>query len=160
MENRFKTTDCGRCGKATEESVKAFLHLKVGVSKAGRTDLRKANVCYEVKTGAGELGLAGGKLVKGSTMVIYIPVVDETAEIYEQEGFVMSRELFLETLDGCGLIREKTSTSGIRKVTIQTFWNKKQNKPHGKGYQKMLDAFYDLEGNGVQTLEEWLEQWA
>jgi hypothetical protein len=160
MENRFSDIDHGAFGKATEESVKAFLHLKVGVSKAGRTDLRKANICYEVKTGAGELGLVGGKLVKGSTMVIYIPVVDETAEIYEQEGFVMSRELFLETLDGCGLIREKTSTSGIRKVTIQTFWNRKLNKPHGKGYQRMLDAFYALEGNGVQTLEEWLEQWA
>ena len=82
-------------------------------------------------------------------------MIDETADITEQEGFVMSRELFLETLDECGLIREKTSTSGQRKVTIQTFWNRKQNKPHGKGYQRMLDAFYDLEGNGVQTLEEW-----
>lgn len=159
MTNNYKTTDCGAYGKATEESVKAFLHLKVSVSKAGRTDLRKANVCYEVKTGAGELGMVGGKLIKGSTMVIYIPVIDEKAEIYEQEGFVMSRELFLETLEGCGLIREKTSTSGHRKITIQTFWNRKLNKPHGKGYQRMLDAFYDLEGCGVQTLEEWLEQW-
>lgn len=156
MENRFKTTDCGAYGKATEETIKAFLHLKVNVAKAGRTDLRKANVCYEVKTGAGELGLVGGKLVKGSTMVIYIPVVDENAMISQQEGFVMSRELFLEVLEGCGLIREKTSTSGIRKVTIQTFWNRKLNKPHGKGYQRMLDAFYNLEGNGVQTFEEWL----
>ena len=160
MEVKYKSTDCGAYGKATEESVKAFLHLKVNVSRAGRTDLRKDHVCYEVKTGAGELGLAGGKLVKGSTMVIYIPVIDETADITAQEGFVMSRDLFLETLDECGLIREKTSTSGQRKVTIQTFWNRKQNKPHGKGYQRMLDAFYDLEGNGVQTLEEWLEQWA
>ena len=160
MENNYKMTDCGGWGKTGEKSIKEFLNLKVSVSKAGCTDLRKANICYEVKTGAGELGLVGGKLVKGSTMVIYIPVIDETAEIYEQEGFVMSRELFLDTLEGCGLIREKTSTSGARKVTIQTFWNRKLNKPHGKGYQKMLDAFYDLEGNGVQTLEEWLGQWA
>lgn len=160
MENRFKTTDHGAFGKATEESIKAYLHLKVCVSKAGRADLRKGGTYYEVKTGAGELGLAGGALIKGASTVIYIPVIDETAEITAQEGFVMSKEIFLQVLDGCGLIREKTSTSGVRKVTIQTFWNRKQNKPHGTGYQRMLDAFYDLEGNGVQTLEEWLEQWA
>ena len=159
MINRFSVEDCGGLGKATEESVKAFLHLKVQVAKVGRTDLRKQNVCYEVKTGAGELGNYGEKLVKGSSMVIYIPVVDENLPIEEQEGFVVSRETFIETLTECGLIREKTSTAGMHKITIQTFWNRKQNKPHGKGYQRLLDAFYGLDAEEMQPLREWLAQW-
>lgn len=156
MENNFKNTDCGALGKATEVGLKAVLHLSQKVAKAGRTDLRKANICYEVKTGAGELGLVGGKLIKGSSMVIYIPVVNENGAIYQQEGFVMSRELFLETLDKIGLIREKTSTSGQRKITIQTFWIHSKNKPHGTKYAQMLDAFYGLEGEGVELLQDWL----
>jgi hypothetical protein len=150
----YKANDDGRIGKATEKGIKAVLHLTEKVAGVGRTDLRKGGVCYEVKTGAGELGSAGGKLVKGSSMVIYIPVVDENATIARQEGFVMSRELFLDILGECGMIREKTATDGSRKITIQTFWNRKQNKPHGKGLDRMLEAFYNAEG--VQTLEEWL----
>jgi hypothetical protein len=150
--------DCGIYGKATEMAIKEFLHLKVKVARQGQTDMRKAKTCYEIKTGAGELGNIGGKLVKGSTMVIYIPVVNENRSIDEQEGFVMSREMFLETLENCGMIREKTATNGTRKITIQTFWNRSKNQPHGKGYARMLDAFYDLEGNGVQTLQDWLEE--
>lgn len=148
--------DCGIYGKATEMNLKAFLNLTVKVARAGQTDLRKSHVRYEIKTGAGELGNIGEKLVKGSSMVVYIPVVNENKSIVEQEGFVMSRELFLETLENCGMIREKTATNGTRKVTIQTFWNRSKNAPHGKGYGRMLDAFYDLEGNGVQTLQDWI----
>ena len=146
----------GRYGTATERAVKEFLHLKVCVAKAGRTDMRKANTCYEIKTGAGELGNVGEKLVKGSTMVIYVPVVDDSLPIERQEGFVMEREVFLDILNECGMIREKTSTAGVRKVTIQTFWNRAQNKPHGKGLDRMLEAFYNNED--VKTLEDWLEQ--
>jgi hypothetical protein len=150
----YKANDDGRIGKAAEKGIKAVLHLTEKVAGVGRTDLRKGGVCYEVKTGAGELGCVGGKLIKGSSMVIYIPVVDENATIARQEGFVMSRELFLDILGECGMIREKTATDGSRKITIQTFWNRKQNKPHGKGLDRMLEAFYNAEG--VQTLEEWL----
>lgn len=153
MENTYKVTDCGALGKTTEKALKEALGLKVKVAAAGRTDMRKAGVCYEVKTGAGELGDIGGKLVKGSTMVIYVPVVDESRSIDEQEGFVLSRETFLRVLDECGLLREKTSTNGKRKVTIQTFWNRKKNAPHGKGYYRLLDALYD---NCEATLDEWL----
>lgn len=148
--------DCGIYGKATEMALKEFLHLTIKVARQGKTDLRKRHVCYEVKTGAGELGNIGEKLVKGSSMVIYIPVVNENITVVEQEGFVMSRDLFLEILDSCGLIREKTATNGTRKVTIQTFWNRSKNAPHGKGYGRMLDAFYDREGDGVQTLQDWI----
>lgn len=158
MVINYKKHDDGKVGKATEEAIKEFLGLKVCVAKAGRTDMRKAHVCYEIKTGAGELGNLGEKLVKGSTMVIYIPVVNESLPVYRQEGFVMSREAFLTTLDSLGLIREKTSTAGTKKITIQTFWNKKKDKPHGKGLERMLDAFYSMEGDEVETLQTWLEQ--
>lgn len=158
MVINYKEDDFGKYGKATEEAVKEFLGLKVCVAKAGHTDMRKAQICYEIKTGAGELGDFGGKLVKGSSMVIYVPVVDENVPVYRQEGFVMSREVFLATLDGLGLIREKTSTAGKRKITIQTFYNRKQNKPHGRKLAMMLDAFYNMEGEEVQTLQSWLEQ--
>ena len=158
MVINYKEHDDGKIGKATEEAVKEFLGLKVCVAKAGRTDMRKARICYEVKTGAGELGDLDGKLLKGSSMVIYIPVVDENLSVDRQEGFVMSKQVFIETLGALGLIREKTSTAGARKITIQTFWNRSKNKPHGRGLAKMLDAFYDMEGEEVQTLQSWLEQ--
>lgn len=152
------TNDCGRFGKSTEMGLKAYLHLAVKVAKAGQTDLRKKGIRYEVKTGAGELGSVGGKLVKGSSMVVFVPVVNESIEVEKQEGFVMSRELFLEILDSCGLIREKTATNGTRKVTIQTFWNRSKNQPHGKKYGLLLDALYSREGDGVQLLAEWFEE--
>lgn len=157
--NYTNEQDWGRFGKATEENVKAFLHLKVCVAKAGQSDMRKNRVHYEIKTGAGELGDVGGKLVKGSSMVIYIPVVQEGLSVDAQEGFVMGREVFLATLGECGMIREKTSTAGKRKVTIQTFWIKSKNKPHGTKLATMMEAFYNLvdEGN-AQTLEDWLAQ--
>ena len=156
MVNNYLNDKDGGINKSTEEAIKAFLHLKVCVAKAGRTDLRKANICYEVKTGAGELGDFGGKLVKGSSKVIYIPVINEAEPIEKQEGFVMSRELFLSILDDCGMIREKTSSKGVRKITIQTFWNRSKNAPHGSKYFKMLDAFYQSEE--VEAFEEWLKQ--
>lgn len=155
MNNRFTNDPCGCWGKASEEALKEVLGLVVKVARPGRTDLRKANVCYEVKTGAGELGDLGGKLIKGSSMVIYIPVVDEEKAICEQEGFVMPREVFLDIMNACGLIREKTSTAGVRKVTIQTFYNRKQKKPHGLGLARMLEAFYN--SDEVTALDVWLE---
>lgn len=156
MVNNYLNDKDGGINKSTEEALKEFLNLKVCVAKPGRTDLRKARICYEVKTGAGELGNYGGKLVKGSSMVIYIPVINEAEPIEKQEGFVLSRETFLSILDGCGMIREKIATNGTKKITIQTFWNRSKNAPHGKKYYTMLDAFYNCDE--VTTLEEWLQQ--
>lgn len=151
--------NCGAYGIACEMELKRFLHLKVKVSEPNQTDLRKARVCYEVKTGAGELGDEGQKLVKGASYVIYVPVVDESRAVNEQEGFVMNKAIFLETLDSLGMIRRKTSSCGMPKITIQTFWNRKQNKPHGKKLFEMLDAFYTLTDSGeAQTLQDWLSQ--
>lgn len=156
MKNIYKANDCGAFGKTTERALKEFLGLKVKVAKQGCTDVTKSHVRYEVKTGAGELGNLGEKLVKGSSMVIYVPVVDMDADIEHQQGYVMPKEVFLDVLDACGLIREKTSTEGIRKVTIQTFWIASKNKPHGRKYFRLVEL---LEENCDMTLAEWLAQY-
>lgn len=115
--------------------------------------------CFEIKTGAGELGDIDGQLCRGSSRVLYIPVPVENADgsisPENQEGFVLTRDNFLAALAAAGALREKTSTHGIRKVTIQTFWNRKQNKPHGRLYERILDAMYDY---CDMTLEDFLAE--
>ena len=136
----YKTTDTGATGKAFERACKEHLHMLSKVARAGQSDLRRAKVYYEVKTSSGELGNDGEKLVKGSSHVIYCPRVESNKELDEQTAFVLSRADFLLVLESCGLLREKISTNGQRKITIQTFWNNKLNAPHGKKYFKLLGA--------------------
>lgn len=153
--NEYKATDCGRIGKAFERSCTN----KNKVKAAGKVDWYHLGETFENKIGAGELGKPHQKLLGGVKKVLYVPVpvVDEdgTLDPYKQEGFILDRKTFLEVLESVGLIREKTSTAGIRKVTIQTFWNRKENKPHGTKYYKLLDALYE---SCEETLEEHLER--
>ena len=79
-------------------------------------------------------------------------------ELEEQVAFVLSRADFLFVLESCGLLREKISTNGQRKITIQTFWNNKLNAPHGKKYFKLLDALNTCVACGhAMRFSEWLE---
>lgn len=155
--NNYKETDCGRIGKALECAITG----KDKIGSAGKTDWRHFRKCYEIKTGAGELGDIGGQLCKGSSRVIYVPVpvieANGDVDLSKQEGFVLSRDAFLQALESAGMLREKTTTAGTRKVTIQTFWNRKLNKPHGKGYDRVINAMYDY---CEMTLEEFIESWA
>lgn len=141
--------DCGRYGKATETA-----DTGKRCKAAGKVDAYHFRKAYEWKTGAGELGNAGDNLLKGVQYVVYVPVVVDGLELDEQEGFVLTREGFLQALEQAGAIREKTSTAGVRKVTIQTFWNHSKNAPHGKLYERILDAMYET---CLMTLEEWVE---
>lgn len=154
----YLSTDTGATGKAFERACKEHLHMLSKVARAGRSDMRRANVYHEIKTGAGELGNDGEKLVKGSSMVIYCPVVKADEKLAEQNAYVMTRDTFLLVLNAVGLLREKISTNGQRKVTIQTFWNNKLNAPHGKKYFKLLDTLNACVKCG-QAMEfaEWLE---
>ena len=158
----YKTTDTGATEKAFERACKEHLHMLSKVARAGQSDLRRANVYYEVKTSSGELGNDGEKLVKGSSRVIYCPRVESDKELNEQIAFVLSRADFLLVLESCGLLREKTSTNGQRKITIQTFWNNKLNAPHGKKYFKLLDALNACVACGhAMRFSEWLVKgWA
>lgn len=146
--------DSGLRGKALEQALKVYLHRKAIVSAPGRVDIRIDFKNMEVKTGAGELGNIGDRLVKGASMVCYVPVVNMNLSLDRQEGFILTRDAFLQVLEMAGLIREKTSTAGNRKVTIQTFWNHKKNAPHGKKYQVLLDLLYEY---STCTLDEWLD---
>lgn len=154
----YKETDAGATGKAFERACKEHLHMLSKVARAGHSDMRRANVYHEIKTGAGELGNEGEKLVKGSSKVIYCPLVDGEKELKQQNAFVLTRNDFLLVLEHCGLLREKTATNGTRKTTIQTFWNHKLNAPHGKKYFKLLDTLNALVDFGqAMSFSEWLE---
>ena len=147
--NNYKETNSGRFGSAFEAELKASFGQKAIVSKAGKIDFRRDRKCFEVKTGAGELDFLFRSKVK---YVVYVPVVDEKEPVNRQEGFVLERVTFLELLAECGLIREKTSTNGEHRVTIQTFWNRSKNAPHGKKYFILLDALYE---KCLLTLDEY-----
>ena len=151
----YNENDCGAMGKTFERDLKVLLGLVDEVASPGKTDFRKRYKNGEAKTGAGELGELGGKLIKGSSFGVDVPVVNMDLPVERQEGFVLDRAVFIEMLDSLGLLRTKKSTSGAMKVTIQTFWNHKQNKPHSaKKYNALMDALYE---NCEMTLEEWLE---
>ena len=158
----YKPTDTGAIGKSFERACKEHLHMLSKVARAGHSDMRRANVYHEIKTGGGELGNDGEKLVKGSSRVIYCPRVESDKELEKQVAFVLSREDFLLVLESCGLLREKTSSNGQRKITIQTFWNNKLNAPHGKKYFKLLDALNACVSDGkAMTFADWLiKGWA
>ena len=154
----YKSTDTGATGKAFERACKEHLHMLSKVARAGRSDLRRANVYHEVKTGSGELGNDGEKLIKGSSRVIYCPRVESEKELEKQVAFVLSRADFLLVLESCGLLREKVSTNGQRKITIQTFWNHKLDAPHGKKYFKLLEALNTCVACGqAMTFTDWLK---
>ncbi len=154
----FDTSDCGWRGKAFEVGTKDFLGFKnPRVSPAGRADCRRANRYYEFKHCGGELGVLGDKLIKGSNLICYAPIVHGDDELQSIRAYVMPRDTFLAVLDNVGLLREKTSSNGIRKVTIQTFWNNKLDAPHGKKYFKLVDELEDMVDFGqAMPFFEWL----
>lgn len=157
MMNTYKANDNGAYGKAFEIMVKKLVGLKASVAAAGKTDMRYGK-CYEIKTGAGVLDYTGtGKaMCYGSTMVIYAPVVNEN-DLLDTEAFVMTRKVFLETLDELGMIRHKVSTAGTETLSIQTFWNRSKNQPHGAKYGKMIDRFYELIADGeAELFTDWV----
>lgn len=150
-EYGYKISDSGKLGKAFERDLKAFFNQKAIVAKQGKIDFRRDRKCYEVKTGAGEITMLLKSNIK---YVVYVPVVNATINIEKQEGFIVSREIFLNGLNELGLIRDKISSAGINVKSIQTFWNNKENKPHGTKYFKLLDFLYE---NSIMTLDEYFD---
>ncbi len=151
----YSAHDDGKMGKTFERDLKVKLERADELSAAGKIDLRYNRKCIECKTGSGELGDAGTKKLKGNSLVIYVPVVDMDAPVEKQEGFVLSRDKFIEILEGLELIRTKKATNGRLVYSIQTIWNHKQGKPHSrKKYEALLDELYD---NCICTLEDWVK---
>lgn len=159
----YNTSNHGWRGDAFETGTKEFLGFKnPHVSKAGKPDLRRGNKWYEFKHSAGELGNDGEKLVKGSSMVCYAPIIRDNDELAYIDAYVLSRENFLAILRNVGLLREKTSSKGVSKVTIQTFWVNKSDKPNGKKYFYLVDALENAVRDGyAMRFTDWLVKgWA
>jgi hypothetical protein len=149
----------GLAGDCFELALHDYFGQDLRVSGNGIVDL-KAKVSakvktynkVEVKTGAGQIP----NNLKGNSYVIYCPVVDLSLPLRKQEAFVVKRTVFIQCLQEAECYRiSKRTTAGTTTEAIQTFWNRKLNKPHGRKLEKLLDALY---ASGCQTLEEWLEE--
>lgn len=148
----------GAKGDIFEIALKDFFDLELSVSRQGVVDLPvkvsakvKSFNKVEVKTGAGEVKHE----LKGNSFVIYCPIVDLSTDILHQEAFLIERKIFIECLKRSGCFREsKRTTNNTHTEAIQTFWNNKQNKPHGKKLFALLDELY---AHGI-VLSEWLEE--
>jgi hypothetical protein len=149
--------DDGLAGDCFELALHDHFGQPLRVSGNGVVDL-KARVTaktfnkVEVKTGAGQIP----NNLKGNSYVVYCPVVDLSLPLHKQEAFVVKRAVFIKCLQEAECYRVgKRTTSGQTTEAIQTFWNRKLNKPHGRKLSYLLDALY---ASGCQTLEEWLEE--
>lgn len=148
----------GEKGDTFEIALKEFFGLELAVSPQKVVDLPikisskvKGFNKVEVKTGAGEIKHE----LKGNSFVIYCPVVDMSTDLIHQEAFILERKVFIECVKRSGCYRDsKRTTNNTYTEAIQTFWNNKQNKPHGKKLFALLDELYE---NGT-PLSEWLEE--
>lgn len=148
----------GERGACFELALKDFYGLEPIVSGQLEIDIRidvdgttkNGNKC-EVKTGAGQLL----HNCKGNKYIIYCPLPEMDLSLERQEAFIMRRTEFIKMLKEIGGYREsKTTTAGTKTEAIQTFWNGKLNKPHGKLYERLLDALYER----AMPLQEVLER--
>lgn len=170
----YSIADSGAFGKAFEA---ALTGKRCKVS--GKVDRWLGHTRLEVKTAGGQLWLDGEETIAHADKVLYCPVpiadADGYVDPYKQEAFLLNKEAFLEALEQAGAIRtdkirtpearaKKAAENGERgpvqpgefkrSVAIQTFWNRKANKPHGRLLYRILDAMYE---NCECTLEELLE---
>lgn len=147
----------GEKGDTFEIALKEFFGLELAVSPQRVVDL-PAKVSEKVKhfnkveckTGAGEIR----NELKGNSYVIYCPVVNMNVDLLHQEAFILPRKIFIECIKKAGCFRQcKKSSNGTQGEAIQTFWNAKLDKPHGRKYYFLLDELYE---HGI-PLSEWLE---
>lgn len=147
----------GLAGDCFELALHDFLAQELKVSPKGIVDLKvrvsdtvKNFNKVEVKTGAGEVP----NNLRGNSYVIYCPVVNLDKPLNKQEAFIIKRSVFIECLKETGCYREsKRTSSNTHTEAIQTFWNRKLNKPHGRKLEYLLDALYT---HCEATLEDWL----
>lgn len=123
--NQFKTTDCGRYGKAFEINVKHFLNGNRGnankVSAKGKTDVQNKGIKYEVKSNCGEIN---DDILKND-YIIYTP--DNMTDFEQPEqAFVIPAQAFVDMFQALGLVRTKKSTNGQLKTSIQSYRNSKR----------------------------------
>lgn len=157
-----KATDCGALGKAFEIATRAFIQPKskrTTVTKAGKwygdilTRRNNETLRIEVKTACGELAIVDtldfniDDLLPKADLVIYCPEVTFTVKP-EQQGFVFTREQFLEMLDGYNgsgsLLRVKPATNGGYRVSLQSFLSDSRPKASKKIAEYIWDNCYEM----------------
>ena len=140
----FDKKDSGIVGKAFEMAVKDALNRKNAdkVSPCGCADFRWHNKNYDTKQNGSTIKYGNSaKYIKGSNRVIYAThvahtVVAETekeititVDLANTEMFVLDRMEFVNYLldNNCAKLNVSRRT-----VNIQTMWNYKEDKYHGR----------------------------
>lgn len=123
IEN-FKANDSGKYGKAFEINVKRALNGGRGnsskVSAKGKTDVQYHGKKLEIKSNCGEL-----EKISKNDYVVY--TMDNVAE-FDKPWYasVIPADEFFQMMEDLGLVREKKTTGGYTKTTIQTYKNSKK----------------------------------
>jgi len=153
MKNYYTNRGQGNLGCNTEANLNKFLGRSPICHGQGQVDIyRLDGHNTEVKTGSGVICEGSEfKPWKGSTVVIYVPVVNEDLPIEKQEGFVIKRDVFVKILQDLNLCKYD---KGRDKWNINTLWNRSKNAPHGTKIFRLLDRLYE---ECEMTLEEFLE---
>ena len=122
--DNFKESDMGKYGKAFEINVKLVLNGNRGnsskVSAKGKTDVQYHGKKLEIKSNCGELE----KIVKND-FVVY--TMDNVRDFQNPErAAVIPANEFFQMMEKLGLVREKKTTGGYIKTTIQSYKNSKR----------------------------------
>lgn len=150
------------------------------VKKAGKVDWYHEGFKYEIKNGCSSVtSLVWSNSKKIKVLFVPVPKVTEYKgasyyDPYEQDGYILDKDTFIYILETCGLLRtEKKTTAYYRhdkpeqpanngkdstykeRFSMQTYYNRKENKPHGSKYFKMLDLLQEL---CIETLDEHIER--
>ena len=141
--HEFKKTDAGIYGKAFEMEIKKALNRRNAdkVSPCGSSDFIYNRKHYDCKQNGSILQYApGARYIKGSNRVIFAThiactVIENDESIFidvdlaNTSMHVVDRNEFIKYLDSINATKHNLSRGT---VNIQTMWNYKKNKHHGK----------------------------
>lgn len=120
----FKESDAGKYGKAFEINVKLTLNGNRGnsskVSAKGKADVKYHGLTLEIKSNCGEL-----EKIARNDFVVY--TMDNVNDFQSPErASVIPANEFFQMMEKLGLVREKKTTNGYTKTTIQSYKNSKK----------------------------------
>ena len=116
--------DSGRFGKIGEIMVKYYINGYRGnslvVSGKGKTDVKYHGLTLEIKSNCGEL-----EKISKNDFVVYT-MDNRTDYNRPQDWKVIPAAEFFQMMEKLGLVREKKTTAGYIKTTIQSYNNSKR----------------------------------
>lgn len=142
----FSEKDSGRMGKIYEIVTKLYLNGYRGnsciVSSKGKVDVIYKGKKMEVKSNCGELD----DILKRNCDGVIYTMSNKEMVFTPENGRVFTADDFIETIEVLDLVREKRSSSGYMRTTIQSYANSK------KKATRLANALSER-----PTLEEWIE---